>query len=57
MMGVIRLNRSERGQGLVEYLLILGLIGFAVAAGMTTMANYLNQVFSSIGAFISSYIS
>jgi Flp pilus assembly pilin Flp len=51
-----RLN-GDSGQGLVEYLLILALVAFAVSAGMATFATSINQLFSSIGSYISSYIS
>lgn len=41
--------RQQRGQGLVEYALIIGLIALALVAGVTTLGSTLNQyVFDSI---------
>jgi pilus assembly protein Flp/PilA len=43
------MNREE-GQDLVEYALVVALIGFAAVAGMGTLANDINSAFSNIGA-------
>jgi len=51
------LHKDETGQGLVEYLLVLGLVAFAATAGMKTLASGLNSAFSKISAYIGSYIS
>jgi pilus assembly protein Flp/PilA len=40
----------EEGQDLVEYALVVALIGFAAVAGMGTLANDINSAFSNIGA-------
>ena len=40
----------EEGQDLVEYALVVALIGFAAVAGMGTLANDINTAFSNIGA-------
>lgn len=52
-----RLHKDEEGQGLVEYLLILALVAFAVTAGMGTLASSINQSFSSIGSLLNAYIA
>lgn len=52
-----RLHKDEEGQGLVEYLLILALVAFAATAGMGTLAQYINNSFSSIGSLLNHYIS
>lgn len=51
------LHRDEGGQGLVEYLLVLGLVAFAATAGMQTLASGLNSAFSKVSTYIGSYIS
>ena len=40
----------EEGQDLVEYALVVALIGFAAVAGMGTLATDINQAFTMIGA-------
>jgi pilus assembly protein Flp/PilA len=52
-----QVHRDEEGQGLVEYLLILALVGFAATAGMGSLASFLNQAFSAIGSLLNAYIS
>src|SRR5215469_17010029 len=47
-----RLHRDEKGQGLVEYLLILALVAFAATAGMGSLASGLNSAFSAIGSVL-----
>ena len=44
------LTRAEEGQDLVEYALVVALIGFAAVAGMGTLANDINSAFSNIGS-------
>ena len=40
---------KEKGQGLVEYAIILALIAIVVIAVMTTMGKTVNNTFSNIG--------
>lgn len=54
---LIRLHRDEKGQGLVEYLLILALVAFAATAGMGSLASGLNSAFSQIGIILGQYIT
>lgn len=44
--------RNEKGQGLVEYALILVLIAVVVIAAVTTLGQKANNTFSSIGSSI-----
>ena len=50
------LFRSETGQGLVEYVLIVALVAFAATAGMTTLASSLNSAFTKVGSILGVYI-
>jgi pilus assembly protein Flp/PilA len=54
---LVRLHSDESGQGLVEYLLILALVGFAATAGMGSLASGLNSAFSAIGSLLGTYIT
>jgi pilus assembly protein Flp/PilA len=54
---VVCLHNDERGQGLVEYLLILALVAFAATAGMGSLASGLNSAFSQIGIILGQYIT
>jgi pilus assembly protein Flp/PilA len=40
--------KSDEGQDLVEYALLIALIAFACTAGMGTLANSINSAFNSI---------
>lgn len=40
---------TEKGQGLVEYAIILALIAIVVIAVMTTLGQKVNNTFNSIG--------
>ena len=44
--------KSEKGQGLVEYALILVLIAIVVILALTTLGANTNKVFSNIGSAI-----
>jgi pilus assembly protein Flp/PilA len=43
---------NQRGQGLVEYALILVLIAVAIMAGVSTLKNNINNSYSKIGSSI-----
>jgi len=51
----LRLN--NRGQDLIEYALVVALIAFAAAAGMSSVAAKINDAFTNIGTKISTYTS
>jgi pilus assembly protein Flp/PilA len=48
---------NEEGQDLIEYALVVALIGFAATAGMSSLANALNTAFNQIGTTLASYIT
>ena len=45
------------GQDLIEYALVVALIAFAAAAGMTTVATKINTAFTNIGTKLTTYTS
>ena len=51
-----RVHKDEAGQGLVEYALIVALVGFAAVVGMNTLATDINNAFEEIGTFLTSTI-
>jgi pilus assembly protein Flp/PilA len=51
------LLRNKKGQDLVEYALVLVLIALAAAAGMNTVAQQINAVFTTVGTKVSTYTS
>jgi len=48
------LHREEAGQDLVEYALLVALIGLAAVAGMQFLASGVVKAFSAIGSIVSS---
>jgi Flp pilus assembly pilin Flp len=54
---MIRLHADESGQGLVEYLLILALVGLAATAGMGSLASGLNSAFTQIATILGQYLT
>jgi pilus assembly protein Flp/PilA len=46
---------DEQGQDLIEYALVVALIALAATAGMSTVANDINQAFTNIGTTLTSY--
>jgi pilus assembly protein Flp/PilA len=53
----LRLIHDEEGQDLIEYALVVALIAFAAAAGMSTVATKINEAFTNIGTKVSTYTS
>jgi pilus assembly protein Flp/PilA len=51
------LAADGRGQDLIEYALVVALIAFAAAAGMTTVATKINAAFTNIGTKLTTYTS
>lgn len=49
--------KSEDGQDLIEYALVVSLIALAATAGMGTVATKINAAFSSIGTKLTTYTS
>jgi pilus assembly protein Flp/PilA len=50
-------HKNERGQGLVEYVLVIALVAFACVAGMSTLASSLNSAFTKVGSKLGRYVS
>jgi pilus assembly protein Flp/PilA len=48
---------DQGGQDLIEYALVVALIAFAAAAGMSTMAGKINSAFTNIGTKLTTYTS
>ena len=48
---------NQGGQDLIEYALVVALIAFAAAAGMSTMAGKINSAFTNIGTKLTTYTS
>lgn len=48
------LHENESGQDLIEYALICALIALGAIAGMKSVANYINNAFSTIGSQLNS---
>jgi len=51
------LTANESGQDLIEYALVVALIAFAAAAGMSTVATKINTAFTNIGTKLTTYTS
>jgi len=51
------LLQNKQGQDLIEYALVVALIAFAAAAGMTSVATQINTAFTNIGAKLVTYTS
>ena len=49
-------HTEESGQGLVEYLLIIALVGLAVVSGMSGAASKIASAFSIVGSKLSSAV-
>ena len=47
---------QEEGQDLIEYALLVALVAFGATAGMTSLANAINNAFNAIGATLTSSI-
>ena len=47
--------KDENGQDLIEYALVVALIAFGAAAGMTNVATKINVAFGNIGNKLVSY--
>ena len=49
--------KSEEGQDLIEYALVVALIAFAATAGMNSLAGSINTAFAKIGTTLNTYTS
>ena len=50
----IKAIMKEQGQDLVEYALVVALIAVGATAGMRTLANDINVVFTNLGTSVTS---
>ncbi|HYV61732.1 MAG TPA: Flp family type IVb pilin [Bryobacteraceae bacterium] len=48
---------DNNGQDLIEYALVVALIAFAAAAGMTSVATKINAAFTAVGTKVETYTS
>ena len=48
---------DAKGQDLIEYALVVALIAFAAAAGMTSVATKINAAFTAVGTKVEAYTS
>ena len=53
---LLRLNREDSGQDLIEYALLAALIALAATVGMSTVASDINNAFTKIGSKLSTYV-
>ena len=51
------LGADKNGQDLIEYALVVALIAFAAAAGMSAVATKINTAFTNIGTKLTTYTS
>jgi len=54
---VTRVHDDASGQGLVEYVLIIGFVGLAATAGMNSIASAINSTFTAFGSKVGQFIS
>jgi len=54
-IGIQELARREDGQDLVEYAMLVALIGFGTAAAMKNLSGALNLAFSNISSRLGTY--
>jgi len=58
MRSLVRIQVADsRAQDLIEYALVVALIAFAAAAGMSSVATQINAAFTSIGTKVTTYTS
>lgn len=53
---VVRLHSDEKGQGLVEYALIMGLVVLAAVSTMSSLASVINASFNHVITVLTSAI-
>ena len=51
------LHKDEVGQGLVEYVMIFGIVAFGTTAGMGSLASTINSTFVVISTIFGRYIT
>ena len=48
---------DRKGQDLIEYALVVALIAFGAAAGMSSVATKINAAFTAVGTKVETYTS
>jgi pilus assembly protein Flp/PilA len=56
-VNVQSLVKEERGQDMIEYILVAALIALAATAGMSALASNINTAFGKIGTKLTTYTS
>lgn len=56
-MRLARLLKADAGQGLVEYVLLLAIVGFGAVAGMGSLASGVNSAFTKVASIFGQYIT
>jgi Flp pilus assembly pilin Flp len=50
-------SKDDAGQGLVEYVLIFGIVAFAASAGMGSLAKAINSTFTAVSTLFGRHIT
>ncbi len=50
LKGYVRIREGREGQGFVEYLMIVGLVGIALTAALIAFRNQISSALSTVGA-------
>lgn len=51
---ILQLLKEDMAQDLIEYALVVALIALAATAGMSTLANDINNAFATVGSKLTS---
>ena len=54
---MLQILKDESGQDVIEYALVVALIGLTVTAGLSSVAAAINTAFTDIGTKITTYIT
>jgi len=50
LKGFVRIRESHKGQGFVEYIMIIGLVGIALTLALGTFKGQISSALSTVGA-------
>jgi pilus assembly protein Flp/PilA len=54
---MFRILKDENGQDMIEYALVVALIGFVATAGLSSVAAAVNLAFTHIGTKMTTYVT
>ena len=54
---MLQILKDESGQDVIEYALVVALIGFTATAGLSSVAAAINTAFTHIGTKIGTYVT